>query len=252
MYFIEAVGFDLVKVGKTTRIERRLPELQIGSPAPLRLIKVVAGYSHEETTLHRRWAEHRSHGEWFRYGPIRNEIEALERIDATILCACGKVLPIKALSGYQIARRVGAPMCKRCKMVSIASLGGKAVQPFISAKDRAARSAKAAMRTAKPCGKCGAKVRKRNHHTDLCADCWKPRESASRVCTSCNGPITGFPRLGLCQPCYMRAWAIKRVPVGCIDCGSRVLAISKSGFLCQTCGKHRHEVAAAESRARCG
>lgn len=66
-YVIEAVGLDLVKIGKTTDIWKRLSVLQVSNAAELRLVAWLAG--DVEDGLHQLLAEHRVRGEWFRYVP---------------------------------------------------------------------------------------------------------------------------------------------------------------------------------------
>lgn len=73
-YFIGA-DRGPVKIGRTTDLDRRLAELQSGSPVPLRVLGAVAldrlrRYDRGdpptfEALCHRVLAEHRLHGEWF-------------------------------------------------------------------------------------------------------------------------------------------------------------------------------------------
>jgi hypothetical protein len=69
VYFVEGGG--LVKIGIAQFPEIRLRALQVGSPVPLRLLKVIPigrkwdAYRKEEA-LHEQFAAHRVHGEWFR------------------------------------------------------------------------------------------------------------------------------------------------------------------------------------------
>jgi len=51
--------------------------LSTQSPVPLRVLKTIPGYSDEEKALHKRFKEHRRHGEWFELGSIRKAIEGL-------------------------------------------------------------------------------------------------------------------------------------------------------------------------------
>ncbi|RSU57578.1 hypothetical protein DAH51_09925 [Sphingobium yanoikuyae] len=65
VYFI---GGDrgLVKIGIAKDVRRRLHSLQIGNPAPLRLLASVAGNAALEAHYHRTFADTRVRGEWFR------------------------------------------------------------------------------------------------------------------------------------------------------------------------------------------
>lgn len=75
VYFIKA-GCSMkanIKIGVTKDLERRIAELQIGNPLPLKCIAKVdcasraAAYS-MENALHRHLRNHRMQGEWFRGG----------------------------------------------------------------------------------------------------------------------------------------------------------------------------------------
>lgn len=66
VYFIQAVNGGPIKIGIAVDVESRLETFQCGSPVPLRIVGVIrgAGISTEQR-LHRRFAAHRLHGEWF-------------------------------------------------------------------------------------------------------------------------------------------------------------------------------------------
>jgi hypothetical protein len=66
VYFIEAAG--TVKIGTTTRLWARSRQLQASSPVRLAIVAVGVGDAVDEARLHERYAEHRSHGEWFTVG----------------------------------------------------------------------------------------------------------------------------------------------------------------------------------------
>lgn len=59
IYFAEAVGVGLIKIGFTESLdaEVRLATLQTGSPVPLRLLGTMEGTIEEEKDLHRRFGE---------------------------------------------------------------------------------------------------------------------------------------------------------------------------------------------------
>lgn len=63
VYFIDAG--DLVKIGTTKDISKRLYTLQTGSPVRLTMIGFIAGTEKDEKELHARFSSYRSHGEWF-------------------------------------------------------------------------------------------------------------------------------------------------------------------------------------------
>lgn len=66
VYFIgRADGEGLVKIGHSDDPERRLGELQTGSPVELAIIGAVLGSEAYEQELHARLTQSRRHGEWF-------------------------------------------------------------------------------------------------------------------------------------------------------------------------------------------
>lgn len=67
VYFIEAVGAGLVKIGFTDGDPTdRLKQLQTGCPHPLRLKGAVQGDARREKAYHAQFAHLREGGEWFR------------------------------------------------------------------------------------------------------------------------------------------------------------------------------------------
>lgn len=71
VYFIEAVGVGLIKIGLANCVRKRLASLTPASPVPLRLMckTPTDRVGTLEKELHVRFAEHRAHGEWFRVAP---------------------------------------------------------------------------------------------------------------------------------------------------------------------------------------
>lgn len=81
VYFIEAVGLNRVKIGRTTgHAEYRLKEIQRMSPVPLRLITQIPANKFTEGRLHRRFSHLRLHGEWFEFGDdLQNYLVSIKR-----------------------------------------------------------------------------------------------------------------------------------------------------------------------------
>lgn len=75
VYFI-ADDRDRVKIGRAVDVAERLSSLQTSHAAPLRVLAAVRVIMEAERVLHRRFAEHRLQGEWFRLVP---EIDAVIR-----------------------------------------------------------------------------------------------------------------------------------------------------------------------------
>lgn len=81
VYFIEAVGHDLIKIGYALDLQKRFTGLMTASPAPLTLLGVLDGGPRLEMEIHEKLAAHRSHGEWFRKTPEVMAIAATARPD---------------------------------------------------------------------------------------------------------------------------------------------------------------------------
>lgn len=78
VYFVEAKRLGVVKIGRTTEMERRLSRLQVASPVELELLLTIPGGRTEEKALHEKHAGDRVRGEWFRISPaVRATIDAL-------------------------------------------------------------------------------------------------------------------------------------------------------------------------------
>ena len=64
VYFIRAESGQ-IKIGVSVDVVRRMQDLQGASPSRLELLGTVSGGLREEGRLHRKFAAHRLHGEWF-------------------------------------------------------------------------------------------------------------------------------------------------------------------------------------------
>jgi len=69
VYFIQDETLCFVKIGSAADPAHRLIDLQVGSPSKLVLLATIDGGVTEEKELHKKFAEYRDHGEWFRPGP---------------------------------------------------------------------------------------------------------------------------------------------------------------------------------------
>ena len=65
IYFLEAEGVSVIKIGFTENMQNRVSKLQLTSPVKLTLLKTVKGTLGTEQTLLRVFQKHRLHGEWF-------------------------------------------------------------------------------------------------------------------------------------------------------------------------------------------
>ncbi len=68
VYVIGNFDNQLVKIGTTGDLQRRLSQLQHRSPVKLTIKWSTEGGAELETWLHRRFHEYRQHGEWFDFG----------------------------------------------------------------------------------------------------------------------------------------------------------------------------------------
>jgi hypothetical protein len=74
VYFITCRTANAVKIGSSGDPHLRVREIQIGCPGKVRLEAILPGSIAEEKALHRRFADHRTQGEWFNITPV---IEAM-------------------------------------------------------------------------------------------------------------------------------------------------------------------------------
>jgi hypothetical protein len=66
-YLVQNTRTKHLKIGYTSRnIKQRLGQLQTGSAEKLVVLATIRGNKRTERALHRRFAHHRLHGEWFR------------------------------------------------------------------------------------------------------------------------------------------------------------------------------------------
>lgn len=67
VYFAQCVHGGPIKIGVAKKLRTRMLALQTGCPYPLRVLSIIdPGGPKLELELHRRFARHRLHGEWFR------------------------------------------------------------------------------------------------------------------------------------------------------------------------------------------
>lgn len=69
IYFVEAPRARLIKIGQTQHLRSRFSGLRAASPVNVRLLAYLEGFDADERALHLRFANWRTHGEWFRPNP---------------------------------------------------------------------------------------------------------------------------------------------------------------------------------------
>jgi hypothetical protein len=65
IYFVEAVGLGLVKIGFAIYPKHRMSKLRADSPVPVVLRAVIEGDQETERQLQSRFADYKRNGEWF-------------------------------------------------------------------------------------------------------------------------------------------------------------------------------------------
>ena len=65
LYVVSLVGTPYFKVGRATDCQKRLRQIQAGSPIEARIVLQIAGAGYREPQLHKALMLHRLHGEWF-------------------------------------------------------------------------------------------------------------------------------------------------------------------------------------------
>lgn len=77
LYVIGPDGGNTVKIGVSNKPDRRLRQIQLMSPVPLVIRWSRPGSYDLEDALHNRFAEHRSHGEWFTFPAYMQPVQAV-------------------------------------------------------------------------------------------------------------------------------------------------------------------------------
>jgi len=65
LYVVSLVGTPYFKVGRATDCQKRLRQIQAGSPIEARIVLQFAGAGYWEPQLHKALMLHRLNGEWF-------------------------------------------------------------------------------------------------------------------------------------------------------------------------------------------
>lgn len=65
LYFVQCETTKLIKIGLTTGLRTRLSTMRGCCPTVLTLLAHFEGTRSQEAELHRRFAAHRAHREWF-------------------------------------------------------------------------------------------------------------------------------------------------------------------------------------------
>ena len=71
VYVIQAGNTDFYKIGVTTNVDRRIKELQTGSPHALRIVRTQEGNIQTEQELQKKYVEYKTRNEWFEFPDIQ-------------------------------------------------------------------------------------------------------------------------------------------------------------------------------------
>lgn len=74
-----------IKIGLSIAPVERLASMQMGSPIKLSILAKVEGDAALEKAYHKRFSDHRSHGEWFERCP--EILDEIERLNQQEMCA---------------------------------------------------------------------------------------------------------------------------------------------------------------------
>lgn len=135
VYFIEAVGAGLVKIGTSTNVTQRLAQLQSGFPYELKLLRVLPGYLEEERFFHDLFAEYRVRAEWFESEVVKGWI-ASSLLLPQLRVQCGNLafLPagvyVTTLWSWGLSRKLRARRrpALSSRLPKVASHFGRAVE----------------------------------------------------------------------------------------------------------------------------
>lgn len=79
-YFVVSADANMLKIGQTKNLKKRLAALQGASPVPLEVRANVPFTERLEGALHEALAKHRHHGEWFVYSDELVELTMMARV----------------------------------------------------------------------------------------------------------------------------------------------------------------------------
>jgi hypothetical protein len=76
VYFVEAEGLGLIKIGRSRTMWMRMAKWYTDCPVPVKILGLMPGDHDVELWMHVKFAEYRVRGEWFRdCSDIRKWIE---------------------------------------------------------------------------------------------------------------------------------------------------------------------------------
>lgn len=76
VYFVQSEGNNLIKIGYTTNLKKRLAKMRTDSSTPLKVLFAMEAYRLEEKSIHSGLFKFNIHGEWF--APSAELLEYIE------------------------------------------------------------------------------------------------------------------------------------------------------------------------------
>ncbi|WP_432029851.1 GIY-YIG nuclease family protein [Streptomyces sp. 1222.5] len=93
VYLVGAEGLDLVKIGTTTDVDRRVRAMQTGLPLTLSVLWTCQGGRPLEKALHQEFQEHNRRGEWFDLTSIGDPVAVVSEAARRLAPALGLPIP---------------------------------------------------------------------------------------------------------------------------------------------------------------
>lgn len=97
IYFLSSG--DLIKIGFSDDVKRRINSIRHMSPIPLTLLGFIPDDQRKEHAIHKRFDYLRSHGEWFRKTP---ELERF--VEKALIAQAALASDQKSLPGFEVER----------------------------------------------------------------------------------------------------------------------------------------------------
>lgn len=107
VYFIRSGEDGPVKIGYAVDPAKRLKLLQIGTPARLSILRTIEGDRFTESAAHKRFAEHRTSGEWFRFHPDMLTAEFTQRASKATGNAMVRTIAREQGVPYETIKKMG-------------------------------------------------------------------------------------------------------------------------------------------------
>lgn len=113
VYLLGAEGLDLVKIGTTTDIDRRVRTMQTGLPLTLSVLWTCEGGRDLERALHDKFRVHNRRGEWFDLTSLGDPVAVVSEAVRSLAPGLGLPIPPPRVSP-DLAKSPVAPTIPGC------------------------------------------------------------------------------------------------------------------------------------------